>query len=181
MINQVVLVGRTTKDIQLAYTTNNKAYAKFTLAVNRPFKDGQGNQQADFIRIVVWNKKAENAAKFVKKGDLIGVTGRIETGSYDDNGITRYTTDVLASSITFLESKKQQSQAQHTQEAGYNSFPPIGGQVPDFESTHFNPYDPSFSTPPTANYNNPFDTATARAGQVKNEPLINITDDDLPF
>ena len=116
MINQVVLVGRTTKDIQLAYTTNNKAYAKFTLAVNRLFKDGQGNQQADFIRIVVWNKQAENAAKFVKKGDLIGVTGRIETGSYDDNGITRYTTDVLASSITFLESKKQQSQAQQTQE-----------------------------------------------------------------
>ena len=53
--------------------------------------------------------------------------------------------------------------------------------APDFESTNFNPHEPSFSTPPSANYNNPFDTATARAGQIRNEPVININDDDLPF
>ena len=183
MINQVVLVGRTTKDIELAYTRNSKAYTKFSLAVNRGFKDEQGNYQADFIRVVAWGKQAENAAKFVKKGDLIGVTGRIETGSYDDNGTTRYTTDVVANSIVFLESKKSnQNQQQHNhQEAGFNPFPPPGGQVPDFESMHFNPHEPSFSTPTSANYNNPFDTATARAGQIRNEPVININDDDLPF
>ncbi len=124
MINSVILVGRTTKDIELAYTRNNKAYTKFTLAVNRGFKDEQGNQQADFIRIVAWGKQAENAAKFVKKGSLIAITGRIETGSYDDNGTTRYTTDVVANQITFLETKKSQ------QEAGVNHTDPHNNGYP---------------------------------------------------
>ncbi len=113
-----------TKDIELTYTRNNKAYTKFTLAVNRSFKDEKGSQQADFIRVVAWGKQAENTAKFVKKGALIGVTGRIETGSYDDNGTTRYTTDVVANSITFLESKKSQHQ-----EAGFNESVPSSHQA----------------------------------------------------
>lgn len=177
MINQVVLIGRLTKDIELTYTRNNKAYTKFTLAVNRSFKDEKGSQQADFIRVVAWGKQAENTAKFVKKGALIGVTGRIETGSYDDNGTTRYTTDVVANSITFLESKKTQHQ-----EAGFNQSVPSGNQyAPDFDSPHFNPFDPNFSNPNAANYNSPFATATTMAGKIQNEPLININDDDLPY
>ncbi|MDB8552180.1 single-stranded DNA-binding protein [Turicibacter sanguinis] len=172
MINQVVLIGRLTKDIELTYTRNNKAYTKFTLAVNRSFKDEKGSQQADFIRVVAWGKQAENTAKFVKKGALIGVTGRIETGSYDDNGTTRYTTDVVANSITFLESKNSQHQ-----EAGFNQSVPPGNQyAPDF-----NPFDPNFSNPNAANYNSPFATATTMAGKIQNEPLININDDDLPY
>lgn len=177
MINQVVLIGRLTKDIELTYTRNNKAYTKFTLAVNRSFKDEKGSQQTDFIRVVAWGKQAENTAKFVKKGALIGVTGRIETGSYDD-GTTRYTTDVVANSITFLESKKSQHQ-----EAGFNQRVPSGNQyAPDFDSPHFNPFDPNFSNPNyVANYNSPFATATTMAGKIQNEPLININDDDLPY
>lgn len=185
MINQVVLIGRLTKDIELTYTRNNKAYTKFTLAVNRSFKDEKGSQQADFIRVVAWGKQAENTAKFVKKGALIGVTGRIETGSYDDNGTTRYTTDVVANSITFLESKTSQHQ-----EAGFNQSVPSSHQAmsngtsyaPDFDSPHFNPFDPNFSNPNyVANYNSPFATATTMAGKIQNEPLININDDDLPY
>lgn len=183
MINRVILIGRLTRDPELKYTTNGIANVRFTLAVNRSYKDEQGNQQADFIKCIAWRNQAENMAKFLKKGALIGVEGRIETGSYDDNGTIRYSTSVGANSITFLETKKSQNQAipqqtQQPQEAGYNPFPPPGGYAPDFESTHFNPYDPNFSNP---NYNNPFDTATVRVGQIKNEPLITINDDDLAF
>ncbi len=171
MINNVVLVGRTTKDIELSHTSNGKAYARFTLAVNRGFKDNQGNQQADFIRIVAWGKQAENVAKYVLKGSLIGVTGRIETGSYDDNGTTRYTTDVVANQITFLETKKSQL------EAGVNHVDPHNNGYPtsynhDFSNPNFNPN--------VGNPNNPFQTATAMVGQ-SNKPLITINDDDLPF
>ena len=80
------------------------------MAVNRNFKDDKGNQQADFINCVAWRGQAENMAKFLKKGALIGVEGRIETGSYDDHGMTRYTTQILANAITFLETKKGQNQ-----------------------------------------------------------------------
>ena len=189
MINRVILLGRLTRDPELKYTTGGIANLRFSLAVNRNFKDDKGNQQADFINCMAWRGQAENMAKFLKKGALIGLEGRIETGSYDDNGTTRYTTNVVASSITFLEAKKSQNQqqvpssTQQPQEAGYNPFPPAGQSfTPDFESQNFNPYDPNFSNPnAVANYNNPFDTATVRAGQMNNEPSINITDDDLPF
>ena len=170
MINQVVLIGRTTKDIELCYTRSNKAYAKFSLAVNRAYKDEQGNQQADFIRIVVWGKQAENTAKYVKKGSLIGVIGRIETGSYENNGITHYTTDIVANAITFLETKKT-----ITEEAGSQPY------MTSMNTTNFNPFDPNFSNPNYANYHNPFDTATTRVGQMKSEALITINDDDLPY
>lgn len=185
MINKVILVGRLTRDPELRYTTNGVANLRFSLAVNRNFKDDKGNQQADFINCMAWRGQAENMAKFLKKGALIGVEGRIETGSYDDNGTTRYTTNVVASSITFLESKKDNNnqQPQQHQEAGYHPFASPGpNNTPDFESPNFNPYDPNFSNPnAAANYNNPFDTATTRAGQVRNDVQINITDDDLPF
>ena len=132
MINRVILVGRLTRDPELKYTTGGIANLRFSLAVNRNFKDDKGNQQADFINCMAWRGQAENMAKFLKKGALIGLEGRIETGSYDDNGTTRYTTNVVASSITFLEAKKSQNQqqvpssTQQPQEAGYNPFPPAG-------------------------------------------------------
>lgn len=168
MINQVVLAGRTTKDIELAYTRNSKACARFTLAVNRGFKDEQGNQQADFINIVAWGKQAENAAKYVKKGSLIGIAGRIETGSYEKNGTTRYTTDVVANQITFLETKKAQQEAGNPHANGYSN-----NYNHDFSNPNFNPN--------VGNPNNPFQKATKMVGQVTNGPLINIDDDDLPF
>lgn len=110
MINRVILVGRLTRDPELKYTTGGIANLRFSLAVNRNFKDDKGNQQADFINCVAWRGQAENMAKFLKKGALIGVEGRIETGSYDDHGMTRYTTQILANAITFLETKKGQNQ-----------------------------------------------------------------------
>lgn len=106
MINRVVLVGRITKDPELKYTsTSNIAFVQFTLAVNRTYsKDGQ--READFINCVVWRQQAENLARFIKKGALLGVEGSIQVRSYDDaNGQRRTATDVVCESIQFLEPK----------------------------------------------------------------------------
>jgi single-strand DNA-binding protein len=106
MMNRVILVGRLTKDIELRYTPAGVAVASFTLAVNRPFKNAQGENEADFINCVVWRKPAENAANFLKKGSLAGVDGRVQTRSYEgQDGKRVYVTEVMAESIQFLEPK----------------------------------------------------------------------------
>lgn len=110
MINNVVLVGRLTKDPELKYSNSNVPMVSFTLAVNRVFADQNGNRNADFIRCVVFRKQAENMARYLAKGSLIGVTGRIQTGSYQGkDGNTVYTTDVMVDSVQFLESKSSSS------------------------------------------------------------------------
>ena len=107
MINRVVLVGRLTKDPELRYTPNGVPVATFTLAVNRPFANAQGEREADFILCVVWRKAAENVANFLKKGSLAGVDGRIQTRSYDNQeGRRVYVTEVVAESVQFLRTKK---------------------------------------------------------------------------
>ncbi|MFV8826197.1 single-stranded DNA-binding protein [Alkalihalobacterium sp. APHAB7] len=106
MINRVVLVGRLTKDPELRYTPNGVAVANFTLAVNRPFSNQQGDREADFINCIIWRKPAENVANYLKKGSLAGVEGRIQTRSYDNNeGRRVYVTEVVADSVQFLEPK----------------------------------------------------------------------------
>lgn len=110
MINRVVLVGRITKDPELRYTQSNIAYVQFTVAVNRQFTNQQGEREADFISCIVWRAQAENLAKFIRKGSLLGIEGRIETRSYDDqDGTKKYVTNVVCDSIQFLESKGTQS------------------------------------------------------------------------
>ena len=104
MINRVVLVGRLTADPELRYTPSGIASCKFRVAVNRTFKGQNGEQEADFISCIAWRKQAENLANFMKKGNLIGLEGRIQTGSYEgQDGKRVYTTDVVADSIQFLE------------------------------------------------------------------------------
>lgn len=105
MINRVVLVGRLTKDPEIRFSPNGIASCRFQVAVNRPFKN-EGEQQADFISCQAWRKNAENLANFMKKGSLVGLEGRIQTGSYEgQDGKRIYTTDVVADSIQFLEPK----------------------------------------------------------------------------
>jgi len=104
-INSVIIIGRMTKDPELKYTNSNIAVCKFTLAVNKKYKQ-EGQPTADFIRCVAWKQNAENLVKFIKKGGQIGLTGYIQTGSYDDkDGKRVYTTDVVADSVQFLENK----------------------------------------------------------------------------
>ena len=105
-INSVNLVGRLTADPELRYTPTGVAVANFTVASNRPFKNAQGEQEADFIRCVAWRAQAENVANYMRKGSQVGVTGRIQTGHYDDaDGKRVYTTDIVAESVAFLEPK----------------------------------------------------------------------------
>ena len=108
MINRVILVGRITKDPEVKTTQSSIPVVTFTLAVNRQYSDTTGEKQADFIQCVVWRKQAENMAKYVHKGDLIGVDGRIQTRQYEGDSGMKYVTEVVADSIQFLETKGEQ-------------------------------------------------------------------------
>ncbi len=110
-MNRVDLVGRLTRDPELRYTpTTNMPIVNFTLAVNRNFTNANGEREADFINVVVWDKQAENLSKYQKKGNLISVEGRIQTRIYDgDDGKKVYVTEVIANNISYLESKKDDS------------------------------------------------------------------------
>ena len=136
MLNNVSLVGRTTRDVELRYTPSNVAVATFTLAVNRTFKNENGEREADFINCVMWRQQAENLANWAKKGALIGITGRIQTRSYDNQqGQRVYVTEVVAEQFQLLESKGQQGN--QTQQK-----PQVQQQTPDFsrnENTNTNP------------------------------------------
>ena len=108
MINNVVVVGRLTRAVDLRYTSNGTAYASFTLATDRDFKNQNGERETDFINCVMWRKPAENLANYTKKGSLIGVEGRIQTRNYDNQqGQRVYVTEVLAEKFSFLESAKK--------------------------------------------------------------------------
>ena len=117
MINTVTIVGRMTKDCDLKYTPNGKAVGNFTLAVNRPFKNAQGQQEADFIMCQVWGKSAENLANYMKKGSQVGVVGRINTRNYENSeGKRVYVTEVVADQVAFLESKGQSNNQSNNQQ-----------------------------------------------------------------
>ncbi|MGM0295080.1 single-stranded DNA-binding protein [Enterococcus sp. AZ034] len=156
MINNIVLVGRLTKDPDLRYTSSGTGVATFTLAVNRNFTSADGTREADFINCVIWRKPAETLANYAKKGVLIGVTGRIQTRSYDNQqGQKVYVTEVIADNFQLLESKKADS-SQNTQ----------GGGVSNSQTNNY-----------TRNQQN---TNSATADPFGNSS-IDITDDDLPF
>lgn len=108
-MNLVTLVGRLTRDPEVRYggQNNDKAVARFTVAVDRKYKT-EGGQTADFISCIGFGKTAEFLEKYFKKGMRIGLTGRIQTGSYEKDGQKIYTTDVVADSVEFVESKSTQ-------------------------------------------------------------------------
>ena len=107
-INLCVLIGRTTRDIELRRTGNGTAVASFTLAVNRDFKTNDG-QEADFIQCVAWKKTAELLEQYVHKGDRIAVNGSIRTRNYEDNyGKKVYVTEVMVNHVEFLETKNSE-------------------------------------------------------------------------
>lgn len=186
MINNIILVGRTTKNIELKQNKKGTNYVQFILAVNRPYKGEQDQQQADFINCVAWNKTAGTVAKYVSKGNMIGVEGRLQVRSYEsETGGRQYISEVLVNRLTFLESKK--SSAIPEPIASFNH-----PQSPTTESI-VNPFDPNFSNPQAqssnqsvSNYENPFATATTLAGGLNATSQTNLnpiwgSEDDLPF
>lgn len=134
-MNNVVLIGRLTRDPELRYLQNGTAIAKFSLAIDRNMakdkkEEAQKNGQptADFPNIVVWGKQAENCANYLVKGRLVAIQGRIQTGSYDaQDGTKRYTTDVVAERVQFLEWSDKQSNNANTNSNSYepDGFSPI--------------------------------------------------------
>lgn len=109
-MNNVVLIGRLTRDPELRYIPSGTAVTRFSMAVDKGLSrekkqemEAKNQPTADFINIVVWGKMAENCANYLQKGKLVGVNGRIQTGSYEKDGVRRYTTDVVANQVEFLE------------------------------------------------------------------------------
>lgn len=132
MLNKVVLIGRLTRDPELRYTSGGIAVTRFTLAVDRSFTNQQGEREADFIPIVVWRGQAESSAKYLAKGRLVGVSGRIQTGSYETpEGQRRYTTEVVADEVQFLDwgdkNTNRSSESNNPKENSYDD------QTNDFE------------------------------------------------
>lgn len=153
-MNRTVIVGRLTRDPDLRYTPNGVAVANFTVAINRPFKNHQGEQEADFINCVAWRKQAENLSNYMKKGSQIGVDGRLQSRSYDgQDGKKVFVTEILAEQIQFMESRGQQSET--SQQPQQNSYQGTRQQS---------------QTAPAA------DSPFGQEGE-----QINIKDDDLPF
>ena len=112
MINNVVLTGRITRNLELKQTNNNNSSLNITLAVERNFKDQSGQKQTDFISCKAFGKRAETIAQYCQKGDLIGITGSIQTGSYQkQDGSTVYTTDVMVDGVTLFPKPQQNNQA----------------------------------------------------------------------
>lgn len=161
MINRVILTGRPTDNPQIRITPNSKV-ASFTLAVNRRFQ--QANQpQTDFIRCVAFGKLADFVEQYIPKGMLIGVDGRIQTGSYDDpqSGRRIYTTDVVCESIEFLEPKRTQSNSYQQPNYNNNAYQSAQSTSQDSFSIDANAFaqeEPSFE-----------------------EDSLEIASDDLPF
>lgn len=174
MINNVVLVGRMTRDAELKYTPSNLAVATFTLAVNRPFKNEAGEREADFINCVIWRQQAENLANWAKKGALIGVTGSIQTRHYDNQqGQRVYVTEVIASNFQLLESRNSQSGQQNQGSSFQNGNNSNGGnfQNGNNQGGHQSPFG-NQSTP---------DFSRSNQQSFFEGNTTNIFDDDFPF
>lgn len=192
MINRVVLVGRLTKDPELRYTPNGIASTRFTVAVNRTFSNQQGEREADFISCVAWRKQAENLANFMRKGSLIGVEGRIQTGSYEgQDGKRVYTTDVVADSVQFLESRNASASGapapQYSGQTYGNNQPSYGGGgQPQQSFSGSMPGQGSFGNDAAYQQNQP-PMNQPNYTRVDEDPFANskgpieVSEDDLPF
>jgi single-strand DNA-binding protein len=114
-LNHIVLIGRLTRDPELRYTANNVPVANFDLAVDRPTTNQAGEREADFIRIIAWQKQGENAAKYLSKGRLVAIEGRLQIRTYDDQqGQKRRVAEVVAGNIQYLERAREGGRAEET-------------------------------------------------------------------
>lgn len=165
MINNVVLVGRLTRDPELRYTGSGTAVASFTLAVNRNFKNQNGQIEADFINCVIWRKPAETLGQYAHKGTLIGVTGRLQSRSYENQqGQRVYVTEVVCDNFQLLESKRA---ASDREQAGF-----VAPSMPEYDQ-------PSSSN--TMNHQEMNWGRNESDNAMDSGAPVDISDDDLPF
>ena len=164
-MNNVTLVGRITRDPELRTIASGQTTTTINVAVNRPFTSANGEREADFINVVIWDKQAENVAKYLTKGRLVAVEGRIQTRNYDNNeGKKVYVTEVVALSVQFLESKGSNTNVN-------NSSNPFDNMV-DTPNTYAPIDEPSKQNETVDVSKDPFESF----GQ-----SIDLSDDDLPF
>ena len=158
-MNKAILIGRLTRDPELRSTPTGRNVCQFSIAVSRTYTNASGEREADFINCVVWDKQAENLARYQKKGNQIAVDGRIQTRNYDDNnGRKVYVTEVLVNSVSFLDSRGTNYTA-----GGFDSLPEPPIQHDDVQ---------------------PQRVETVSASQDPFEAFgdsIEISDNDLPF
>ena len=110
-MNQVILVGRLTDNPSINVTENGKQVTSVVVAVQRSFKNIEGIYESDFIRCILWNNMAANTVEYCKKGDVVGIKGRIQTGSYEsEDGVKKFSTDVIAEKVTFITTKNEKSE-----------------------------------------------------------------------
>lgn len=129
MMNTTNLIGRLTKDAKFNYATSGKGVANFTLAVQRDFSNQHGVKEVDYINCVIWDKQAEVLANYTSKGSLIGVTGRIQTRSYDsEKGDRVYVTEIVCNGFQMLEPKKVNEQRNNMQAKNQQEAPPVNNQ-----------------------------------------------------
>lgn len=171
MINRVVLVGRLTKEPEYRVTPSGVQVATFTLAINRTFTNQNGERQADFINCVVFRTPAENVNKYLNKGNLAGIEGRLQSRSYENNeGKRVYVTEVVCDSVQFLEPKSNNQQQSNYQSPQYNQQQGYQQQNYQQSNNYQQPQNNQYQAP--QQQHNPFTNA--------NGP-IDIKDDDLPF
>lgn len=133
MINQVTLVGRLTRDPELKKTTEGIAVTQITLAVNRHFRNHNGEIEADFVQCILWRNAAENTSKYCRKGALIGITGRLQTRNYDNKeGKRVYVTEVVAETVRFLSGKPHDTLPEQKHDFAHEQKQnPVSEQKPD--------------------------------------------------
>lgn len=188
LINRVVLVGRLTKDPELRYTPSGIPMTRFTVAVNRTFTNQSGEREADFVGCVAWRKQAENLANFMRKGNLIGIDGRIQTGSFEgQDGKRVYTTDVVADSIQFLEPRSAGGAQQSQQFGGQGQS--YGGGQPSYNQPNQqmggmgqqDPFAPSYQQQQQPPSNQQNYTRVDEDPFASSKGPIEVSEDDLPF
>jgi len=119
MINQVTLVGRLTRDPELKFTTEGTPVTQITLAVNRNYRNQNGEIDTDFVQCTLWRKSAENTCQYCRKGGVLGITGRLQSRYYDNReGKRIYITEVIAESVRFLSSKPKAINTEERKEGG---------------------------------------------------------------
>jgi single-strand DNA-binding protein len=168
MINQSVLEGRITRDLELRYTGNGIAVLNFNIAVDRPFKNQQGERETDFINVVAFRKTAETIKQYFSKGQGISIVGRIQTRNYENNeGRTIYVTEVVIDQFSFPIQNKNNNQGNQQQNNQQNYSNQNQQQNRNQQN---NPNNNPFENVDFSD--NPFET---------NEDVTDISDDDLPF
>ena len=171
-MNKAILIGRLTRDPELRYTSSNRAVCQFTVAIDRPFTNqASGQREADFINVVAWDKTGENIGKYMTKGRLIAVEGRIQTRNYENNeGRRVYVTEVIASNVQFLESKNATSNNN-----GFDSMPEPPQERTPYDFGGETTTETNETVTPTMNIEDEKDPFASFGEQVE------ISDNDLPF